>query len=90
MSNYERNITLVIQIILIGAIMVLSFCIAPGLAATISRSSDIESSLLAIWSMLGPSDAARNWLALFDIRATYAAALTSGISDTRRSSAHFA
>jgi hypothetical protein len=40
--------------------------------------------------MLGPSDAARNWLALFDIRATYAAALTSGISDTRRSSAHFA
>jgi hypothetical protein len=40
--------------------------------------------------MLGPSDAARTWLAPFDIRATYAAALTSGTSDTRRSSAHFA
>jgi hypothetical protein len=37
--------------------------------------------------MMGPSDAARNWLAPFDIRATYAAALTSDISGTRRSSA---
>ncbi len=71
MSNYERNITLLIPIILIGAIMVLSFCVAPGLAATISRSSDIEASLAAIWSMMGPSDAARNWLAPFDIRAMY-------------------
>jgi len=87
MSKYERNIPLLIQIAWLGAIVVLSFCVAPGLAATISRSSDFESSLLAIWSMMGPSDAARNWLAPFDIRATYAAALTSDISGTRRSSA---
>jgi hypothetical protein len=73
MSKYERNITLLIQIAWLGAIVVLGFCVAPGFAATISRSSDIEASLVAIWSMMGPSDAARNWLAPFNIRATYQA-----------------
>jgi hypothetical protein len=71
MSKYEKNIALLIQIAWLGAIVGLSFCVAPGLAATISRSSDIESSLLAIWSMIGPSDAARHWLAPFNVRATY-------------------
>ena len=63
MSKYEKNIALLIQIAWLGAIVVLSFCVAPGFAATISRSSDIESSLAAIWSMMGPSDAVRSWLA---------------------------
>jgi hypothetical protein len=71
MSKYENNITLLIQIAWLGAIMVLGFCVAPGLAATISRSSDIEASVVAIWSMIGLSDAARNWLAPFNIRATH-------------------
>ena len=71
MSKYERNIPLLIQIAWLGAIVVLSFCGAPGFAATISRSPDIETSLAAIWSMIGPSDAAGNWLAPFNIRATY-------------------
>ena len=70
MSKYERNITLLMQIAWLGAILVLGFCVAPGFAATISRSLDIEASLVAIWSMIGPSDGARNWLAPFDIRAT--------------------
>ena len=90
MSNYERNIPLLIQIAWLGAIVVLTFCGAPGLAATISRSSDIEASLVAIWSMIRPSDGARHWLAPFDIRAMCAAALISDISGTRRSSARFA
>jgi hypothetical protein len=71
MSKYERNITLLIQIMWLGAIMVLGFCVAPGFAATISRSPDIEASLAAIWSMMKPSDAARNWLAPFNIRTSY-------------------
>jgi hypothetical protein len=70
MSKYEKNIALLIQIAWLGAIVVLSFCGAPGLAATISRSSDIEASLVAIWSMIGPSDAARDWLRPFDVRTT--------------------
>jgi hypothetical protein len=71
MSRYESNIALLIQIAWLGAIVVLSLFVAPGLAATISRSSDIEASLVAIWSMIEPSDAAGNWLAPFNIRATY-------------------
>lgn len=70
MSEYERDIALWIQIAWLGAMVVLGFCVAPGFAATISRSSDIEASLVAVWSMIGPSDAARNWLAPFNIRAT--------------------
>jgi hypothetical protein len=70
MSKYEKNIALLIQIAWLGAIVVLSFCVAPGFAATISRSSDIETSLVAIWSMIGPSDAARDWLGPFNVRAT--------------------
>jgi hypothetical protein len=53
MSKHERNIPLLIQIAWLGAIVVLSFCGAPGFAATISRSPDIETSLVAIWSMVG-------------------------------------
>jgi hypothetical protein len=70
MSKYEENITLLIQIAWLGAIVVLGFCVAPGFAATISRSSDIEASLTAIWSMIRPADAT----------------LISDISGTRRSS----
>jgi hypothetical protein len=70
-SKHARNIILLIQIAWFGAIAVLSFCIAPGFAATISRSSDIESSLVAIWSMIAPSDAAGHWFAPFNIRASY-------------------
>jgi hypothetical protein len=69
-SQYEKNIALLTQIAWLGAIVVLSFCGAPGFAATISRSPDIETSLVAIWSMVGSLDAARTWLAPFGI-ATY-------------------
>jgi hypothetical protein len=31
---------------------------------------DIEASLVAIWSMIAPSDAARHWFAPFNIRNT--------------------
>jgi hypothetical protein len=65
----EKNITPLIRIVWFGAIMALSFCLAPGLAATISRSSDIEAAVAAIRSMTGPSSAAASWLARFAIRA---------------------
>jgi hypothetical protein len=71
MSKYEENITLLIQIAWFGAIVVLSFCVAPGFAATISRSSDVEASLMAIWSMIAPSDAVRHWFAPFNPGVTY-------------------
>jgi hypothetical protein len=71
MSTYEMNISLLIQIACLGAIALLGFCVAPGFAATISRSSEIEALLAAIWSMVGPSDAARNWMAPLHIRAPH-------------------
>ena len=56
MSTYEMNVSLLIQIAYLGAIALLGFCVAPGFAATISRSSEIEALLAAVWSMIGPSD----------------------------------
>ena len=71
MRMVEGNFTLLIRIAWLGAIVVLSLCGAPGLAATIPRSADVEASLAAFWSMLRASDAARNWLAPFNIRAAH-------------------
>jgi hypothetical protein len=70
MSTYEMNVSLLIQIGCLGAIALLGFCLAPGFAATISRSSEIEALLAAIRSMIGSSHAAGNWRAPLDIRAT--------------------
>ena len=70
MSKYAENIPLLIQIAWLRAIVVLGFCVAPGVAATISRSSDVEASLVAIWSMIAPPDAARHWFAPFNIGTT--------------------
>jgi hypothetical protein len=70
MSKYAANISLLIQIAWLGAIVFLGFCVAPGFAATISRSSDIEASLVAIWSMIAPLDAVRHWFAPFNLRRT--------------------
>jgi hypothetical protein len=71
MSKYAANISLLIRIAWLGAIVLLGFCVAPGFAATISRSSDIEASLVAIWSMIAPSDAVRRWFAPFDLGVTH-------------------
>jgi hypothetical protein len=69
MSTYEENIALLVRIAWLGAIVAIGFCVAPGFAATISRNSDIETSLAAMWSMMGPGTAG-NWLAPFNLRAT--------------------
>jgi len=71
-STYEMNVSLLIQIACLGALALLGLCVAPGFAATISRSSEIEASLAAIWSMI--------------VRTKRA--FTSGTSGTRRSSVH--
>jgi hypothetical protein len=40
MNTYEMNVSLLIQIAGLGAIALLGFCVAPGFAATISRSGN--------------------------------------------------
>jgi hypothetical protein len=71
MSQYERNVALLIQVAWLSAIVILGFSVAPGFAATISRSTEIEAALVAIWSITGPSETVRNWLAPFNPRETY-------------------
>ena len=44
LSTYEMNVSLLIQIACLGALALLGLCVAPGFAATISRSSEIEAS----------------------------------------------
>jgi hypothetical protein len=54
-----------IRIVLFGAIVVLGFCVTPGLLATISRTADLQAALTAAWSMMGSANAWKNWLAPF-------------------------
>jgi hypothetical protein len=46
----------------LGAVVILSFGIAPAFAATISRSADVKASASAVWSVIGPFCAIKNWL----------------------------
>ena len=46
----------------IGAAMLLSIDIAPAFAATISRSADVKASASAVWSVIGPFCAIKDWL----------------------------
>jgi hypothetical protein len=46
----------------LGAAVLLSVGIAPAFAATISRSADVKASALAVWSVIGPFCAIKNWL----------------------------
>jgi len=63
MSEFDQNIVLLTWIALFGAMVVLGFSITPGLLATISRNADVEVSITTMWSMMGPADSLRNWLA---------------------------
>ena len=46
----------------LGVAALLSAGIAPAFAATISRSADVKASASAVWSMIGPFCAIKNWL----------------------------
>ena len=63
MSEFDQNIALLTRIALFGAMVVLGFSITPGLLASISRNADAEAAITAMWSMMGPADSLRNWLA---------------------------
>lgn len=45
-----------------GAVVLMSVGIAPAFAATISRSADVKASAAAIWSVIGPFCAIKDWL----------------------------
>ncbi len=63
MSEFDQTVVLLIRIALVGTIVVAGFCAAPGFAATISRTADVEILLTTMWSMMGPAGSLRNWLA---------------------------
>ena len=46
----------------LGVAALLSAGIAPAFAATISRSADVKASASAVWSVIGPFCAIKNWL----------------------------
>jgi hypothetical protein len=46
----------------LGVAALLSVGIAPASAATISRSADVKASASAVWSVIGPFCAIKNWL----------------------------
>ena len=46
----------------IGAVALMSFGVAAAPAATISRSTDVKASAAAVWSMIGPFCAIKDWL----------------------------
>jgi hypothetical protein len=63
MSAFDQTVVFWIRIALLGAIVVLGFCVTPGLLATISRNVDAEAAITAMWSMVRPALSLRNWLA---------------------------
>jgi hypothetical protein len=52
MSAFDQIVVLWIRIALLGAIVVLAFCVTPGLLATISRNVDAEAAITAMWSVV--------------------------------------
>jgi hypothetical protein len=63
MNEFDQSIALSVRIALFGTIAVVSFCIAPGCLATISRNVDAEAAITAMWSIVRPVDSLRNWFA---------------------------
>jgi hypothetical protein len=59
------NITLLTRIAALGALAFLSISVSPAYAATLSRSVDVSGTLSAVWSMIGPFCAIKDWLRLW-------------------------
>jgi hypothetical protein len=58
----KRNFTTMAQIAALGALAFLSVNVSPAFAATLSRSVDVSGTLSAVWSMIGPFCAIKDWL----------------------------
>jgi hypothetical protein len=65
MSAYDQIVVSLMRIALFGAILVIGFCVTPGLLATISRSADVQTALIAAWSMMRAAHSWRHWLPTF-------------------------
>ena len=50
------------RIAALGALSYLGFAISPAVAATLSRSVDVNGTASAVWSMIGPFCAIKDWL----------------------------
>ena len=46
----------------LGLTAILSIAIAPASAATITRSAEVKATPSAVWAMIGPFCAIKNWL----------------------------
>ena len=58
----HRNIAMLIRIAAIGGLTQLSISVSPALAATLSRSADVNATVSAVWTMIGPFCAIKDWL----------------------------
>jgi hypothetical protein len=58
----KRNFAAVAQMVALGALVFLSVHVSPAFAATLSRSVDVNGTLSAVWSMIGPFCAIKDWL----------------------------
>jgi hypothetical protein len=58
----KRNFTAVTQIAMIGALVFLGANVSPAFAATLYRSVDVSGTASAVWSMIGPFCAIKDWL----------------------------
>lgn len=63
MRKFLNNPTVLLMCFaVLGAAALLSVGIAPTFAATISRSADVKASASAVWSVIGPFCAIKDWL----------------------------
>src|SRR3954471_14147430 len=63
MSKISSKVTVLLTCVAaLGAAILLSVDVAPAFAATISRSADVKASAAAIWSVIGPFCAIKDWL----------------------------
>jgi len=58
----NRNVAKPIRIAALGALALVSLNVASASAVTLSRSADVNGSVAAVWSLIGPFCAIKDWL----------------------------
>ena len=58
----HRNVAMLMRIAALAGLTQLGFNISPVFAATLSRSADVSGTVSAVWSMIGPFCAIKDWL----------------------------
>lgn len=58
----HRNVATLMRIAALAGLTQLGFNISPVFAATLSRSADVSGTVSAVWSMIGPFCAIKDWL----------------------------